>query len=62
MFTTEMFRSTVYFDTLFATISVAIDDSLVKVLLMNQRNHVIRKPSSQDSPWKIIAQDSLEQA
>ena len=37
-----MFRSTVYFDIHFATIPVAIDDFLVKILVMNQRNHVIR--------------------
>ena len=37
-----MFRSTVYFDTHFATIPVAIDDILVKIFVMNPRNHVIR--------------------
>ena len=49
-----MFRSTVPF----CTLPVAIDDILMKILVMNQRNHV---RYYENHPVKI-AQDSLEQA
>ena len=41
---------------------MAIDDILVKILVMNQRNHVNRQNFQSKKPLKCITQDSLEQA